>query len=254
MPELSNPYEKFAYAYDRMMSNVDYLRWANYLDEIFRQYKILPKKILDVACGTGALTMLLATRGYEMCGVDRAEGMLAVARQKAFQDGLKIEFRQGDMISLNLNRKFDAVLCTYDSINYAVNEEELTAVFESVSEHMEPSGLFIFDVTTERNITQNFNSQTFAENQDDYSYIWKNLYSHHNKTCHTTLTFFIREGECFRRFEEVHVQKMYEVHTVKRLLNDTGYKMLSAHEMFTFNRWSRHSDRINFAAQKLDTG
>ena len=253
MMELTNPYEKFAYAYDRMMANVDYVRWTNYIDAIFRQYKFLPSKILDLACGTGALTTLLATHGYEMCGVDRAEGMLTVARQKAEQQELEVQFSQGDMFSFNLNQRFDAVVCTYDSINYARNEEELTDVFRSVSEHLEPSGLFIFDVTTERNITQHFHSQTFAENTEDYSYIWKNIYSYHDKTCHTALTFFIRNGEFFQRFEEVHVQKMFEVSTVKKLLDNTGYKMLSAYDMFTFNRWNRHSDRINFTARKLDT-
>jgi ubiquinone/menaquinone biosynthesis C-methylase UbiE len=276
MSELANPYEKFAYAYDQMMANVDYVRWTNYIDAIFRQCECLPRKILDLACGTGALTTLLARHNYEVWGIDRAEGMLAVARQKAEQQGLKIQFRQGDMLDFNLNQRFDAVLCTYDSINYALNEEELFSVFKCVSDHLGPSGLFIFDVTTERNITQHFHSQTFAENKEDYSYIWrnitqhfhsqtfaenkedysyiwKNIYSYRDKTCHTALTFFIREGEFFRRFEEVHVQKMFEVSIVKKILNDTGYKMLSAYDMYTFNRWNRHSDRINFTARKMDS-
>jgi len=253
MVELTNPYEKFACAYDRMMANVDYVRWTNYIDALFKQHKFLPSKILDLACGTGALTILLARHGYEMWGVDRAEGMLSVARQKVKQQGLEIQFRRGDMLSFNLNQRFDVVVCTYDSINYALNEEALANVFRSVSKHLEPSGLFIFDVTTERNITQNFHSQTFAENADDYSYIWKNIYSYHDKTCHTALTFFIREETHFRRFEEVHIQKMFEVNTVKQLLDDTGYKMLSAYDMFTFNRWNRNSNRINFTARKIDS-
>lgn len=253
MSDLANPYEKFAYAYDQMMSNVDYVRWANYIDAIFRQCGFLPRKILDLACGTGALTTLLATHNYEMWGMDRAEGMLTVARRKAEQQGLEIQFRRGDMLDFNLNQRFDAVLCTYDSINYAVNKEELFNVFKCVADHLEPSGLFIFDVTTERNIAQHFHSQTFAENKENYSYIWKNIYSYRDKTCHTALTFFIREGEFFRRFEEVHVQKMFEVSTVKKILNDTGYKMLGAYDMFTFNRWNRHSDRINFTARRMDS-
>ena len=252
MIEMANPYEKFAQAYDQMMANVDYVRWANYIDAIFRQCKFLPRTILDLACGTGALTTLLAKHNYEMWGMDRAEGMLTVARRKARQEGLHIQFRQGDMIDFNLNRRFDAVLCTYDSINYALNEEELFNVFKCVEEHLEASGLFIFDVTTERNITKHFHSQTFAENKKNYSYIWKNIYSYRDKICHTALTFFIREGGTFRRFEEVHVQKMYEVGTVKKILHDSGYKVLGAYDMFTFNRWNRHSNRINFIARKME--
>jgi ubiquinone/menaquinone biosynthesis C-methylase UbiE len=187
-----------------------------------------------------------------MWGLDRAEGMLAIARQKAATRNLDVQFVQGEMQSFDLNQRFDAVICTYDSINYALSEEDLAAIFKTVSTHLEPSGLFIFDVTTEKNIAQHFHAQTFAENREDYSYIWKNIYSYHNKICHTDLTFFIREDELFRRFEEVHVQKIFEVRTVKKLLNQTGYKMLGAHDMYTFNRLNRHSDRINFTVQKQE--
>ena len=252
MAEIIIPYEKFAHAYDQMMANVDYVRWANYIESLLRNYKCYPRKILDVACGTAALTVLLAERGYEMWGLDRAEGMLAIARQKAATRNLDVQFVQGEMQSFDLNQRFDAVICTYDSINYALSEEDLAAIFKTVSTHLEPSGLFIFDVTTEKNIAQHFHAQTFAENREDYSYIWKNIYSYHNKICHTDLTFFIREDELFRRFEEVHVQKIFEVRTVKKLLNQTGYKMLGAHDMYTFNRSNRHSDRINFTVQKQE--
>ena len=250
MKELTDPYEKFAYSYDRMMANVNYARWVTYIKNLFRHYKSEPRKILEVACGTGALTVLMEERGYEMCGLDRAEGMLTVARQKAEEQGLDIPFMRGDMRDFDLQEQFDAVLCIYDSINYAVNEAELDAVFRAVSKHLVPSGLFIFDVTTERNIVQHFHGQTFAENQPDYSYTWKNMYTYHDKICRTVLTFFIHEGELFRRFEEVHIQKIFEVSTIKKLLKQTGYKILSAYDMYTFNRWSRHSDRINFIARK----
>jgi ubiquinone/menaquinone biosynthesis C-methylase UbiE len=250
MSEFTVPYEKFAYAYDRMMSNVNYVRWADYIEALFAHYKSRPRTVLDLACGTGALTVLLAERGYEMCGIDRAEGMLAVARQKVKSRQLNVQFSEGEMQNFDLNQRFDAVICTYDSINYALNEEELANVFRNVSNHLEPSGLFIFDVTTERNIVRYFHTHTFAENQDDYTYIWKNTYSYPDKICHTDLTFFIREGDLFRRFEEVHIQKIYEVRTVRQILTQTGYKMLGAHEMYTLNRWSKHSDRINFTARK----
>ena len=247
---METPYEKFAYAYDQMMSNVNYVRWADYIESIFRHYRCRPRNILDVACGTATLTALLAERGYQMWGIDRAEGMLEIARQKAKSRGLSIKFVQGEMQEFNLNRQFDAVICTYDSINYALNAHDLAGVLRSVSDHLEPSGLFIFDVTTEHNIVKHFHNQTFAENSDDYSYIWKNIYSHRDKICHTALTFFIRRGDLFDRFEEIHIQKIFEVGTVKKILNQTGYKMLSAYDMYTFNRWNRHSDRINFTAKK----
>ncbi|MCG9128398.1 class I SAM-dependent methyltransferase [Candidatus Poribacteria bacterium] len=247
--QITPPYEKFSYSYDRMMKNVNYPRWMQYIESIFDKYGSKPRKILDLACGTGALTLLLAAKGYEMSGFDRAIGMLEIARQKAESQDLSISFFQGDMMNFDLNQKFDAILCTYDSINYANSVEELRSTFEGVSSHLEPEGIFIFDVTTERNIVEHFHNKTFSENHEDYSYIWKNNYLHHSKLCRTFLTFFIREGDVFRRYEEIHNQRIFDVSTVDNALESSGFKMLSACDMYTFNRWTRNSDRINFTAQ-----
>ena len=246
---LTPPYEKFAYAYDRMMKNVNYTRWCDYIESIFGLYGHKPKNILDVACGTGALTVLLASKGFQMTGLDKAMGMLDVAKQKAARQNLQITFQHGNMLNFQIDQMFDAILCTYDSINYAENEDELKTVFDTVSKHLVPDGLFIFDITTERNIVEHFHNRTFSANHQDYSYIWKNNYMFHTKMCRTFLTFFIREGELFRRYEEVHMQRIFEVSTVSNALKTAGYKMLSALDMYTFSKWNRSSDRINFTAQ-----
>ena len=158
---ITPPYEKFAFAYDRMMRNVNYPRWGDYIESLFGKYGCKPRNILDLACGTGALTLLLASKGYTMTGIDRAIGMLNVAQEKAENQDLQIAFHHGDMLNFRLNQQFDVILCTYDSINYAVNENELSSVFKTVLEHLTPGGLFIFDVTTERNIVEHFHNKDF---------------------------------------------------------------------------------------------
>ena len=92
MVELAPSYERFAYAYDRIMYNVDYHRWADYIQKIFRHHSESPKSILDIACGTGALTFILSELGYQMTGVDLAEGMLEIARQKSIDLGIVASF------------------------------------------------------------------------------------------------------------------------------------------------------------------
>ena len=156
---LTSPYEKFAYAYDRIMTNVNYTRWTHYIESLFEKYDCKPRRVLDLACGTCALTIQLGLKGYEMTGVDRAIGMLDIAKEKVAAHELEIELRDGDMRDFQLNQRFDAVLCTYDSINYAYDETELSNVFQCVAEHLEPGGLFIFDVTTERNIVEHFHTK-----------------------------------------------------------------------------------------------
>lgn len=250
MEDLVSPYTSFAAAYDTMMANVDYVRWANYVQKLFAHYNVRPRRILDMACGTGSTTILLAEKGYEMSGTDRAMEMLISARSKANEKGLPIHLWQQDMRDLAVTKPYDAVLCLYDSINYITTEKEMKQVFTRVSEALVSQGMFIFDVTTEYNIVKHFDKQTFAESTEDYSYIWRNLYFHKEKLCKTVLTFFLREGTDFCRYEELHIQKIYTVAEIKRFLEQTGYKLLSSFDAFTFNRWGKLSERINFTAVK----
>lgn len=252
MSALVPPYTKFAYVYDEMMRNVDYARWADYIDRLFAFYNFRPKRVLDIACGTGSATILLAEKGYMMSGIDIALEMLLRAREKAKKRGLHINLWQQDMRQLTVARPFDAVICLYDSINYMTTEGEMKDVFVRVSSALIPQGMFIFDVTTEYNILRHFHRQTFAENHDSFSYIWKNVYLHGENICRTVLTFFLKDDDHYQRYEELHIQKIYSVDQIKELLEQTGYKLLSSFDAFTFNKWGKTSERINFTAVKKE--
>ena len=250
MPDVVSPYTKFAAAYDKMMENVDYVRWADYVDKLFARYNFHPKNVLDIACGTGSTAILLAKKGYVMSGSDRALEMLLWAREKAKHQRAHLRLWQQDMRGIAVSRPYDAVLCLYDSINYITTAEEMNQVFTNVSEALIPGGMFIFDVTTEYNIVRHFHRQTFAESRDDFSYIWRNMYFHREKVCRTILTFFLQEGDHYNKYEELHVQKIYTVAQIKKLLEQTGYRLLSSFDAFTFNKWGKTSERINFTAVK----
>lgn len=250
MSDFTPKYTRFAAAYDAMMENVDYVRWADYIDRLFDLYNYCPKKLLNIACGTGSIDIFLAQKGYEMSGIDLAREMLIWANKKAESNDVHLKLWQQDMRKLAVAKPYDAVLCLYDSINYMATEEDLKATFDRVYEALVPYGMFIFDVTTEHNIVKHFHRQTFAENRDNFSYIWKNLYLHREKLCKTVLTFFLKEDEYYKKYDELHVQKIYSVDQVKKLLNDANFKMLSAFDAFTFNKWGRSSERVNFTAVK----
>jgi ubiquinone/menaquinone biosynthesis C-methylase UbiE len=250
MPEFTHPYTRFASAYDEMMENVDYVRWADYVDRLFTLYNYRPKRILNIACGTGSVDALLSRRGYEMSGIDLALEMLIWAKDKARRQGIHLNLWQQDMRQLAIAKPFDAVLCLYDSINYMTTEEDLKTVFVKVFDALVPNGMFIFDVTTEHNIVKHFHRQTFAENHDTFSYIWKNVYLHREKICKTVLTFFLKEDGYYQKYDELHIQKIFSVDQVKTILEKTGFKLLSSFDAFSFTKWGRSSERINFTAVK----
>jgi ubiquinone/menaquinone biosynthesis C-methylase UbiE len=244
-------YSRFAHAYDDMMSNVNYRRWVNYIVELFHYYDHKPQRVLDLACGTGSVAVPLAQMGYDVTALDRAPEMLDVGRGKADRAGVCVRWVEGDMRRFALERTFDAVLCLYDSINYALDISELRQVFQCVRAALEPHGLFIFDITTERNIVKHFHLQTYAENEPTYSYVWKNVYSKYDKVCRTELTFFLRRADGgFERSVETHLQKIFDVDEVKRALSHTDFEFLSAFDAWTFSRYHRNSDRVNFTARK----
>lgn len=245
------PYSRFAYAYDEIMSNVNYRRWVDYVIDLFRHYEVKPRRLLDLACGTGSVAVPLAERGFEVVGLDRAQEMMNVGADKARQRGVTVEWVQGDMRDFSFGEPFDAVLCLYDSINYARDARELRQVVDCVWRVLKPGGLFAFDVTTERNIVEHFHMNTFAENEPRYSYVWKNVYSRHDATCCTELTFFIaRPDGLFERHVETHIQRIFEVPEIKGILVERGFDYLSAFDAWTFSRYHGNSDRINITARK----
>ena len=250
MADFTLPYTSFASAYDVMMENVDYIRWADYVDRLFALYNYLPKRVLNIACGTGSIDVLLARRGYEMSGIDLALEMIIWAKEKAKRQGINLTLWQQDMRQLTVAKPYDAALCLYDSINYMKTEDELGTAFKKVSEALVPHGMFIFDVTTEHNIVKHFHRQTFAENHETFSYIWKNLYLYKEKVCKTILTFFLKENDHYRKYDELHIQKIFSVDQVKNLLEQAGFKLLSSFDAFSFNKWGKSSERINFTAVK----
>ena len=103
-------YEDFAYVYDKMMGDVDYIKWADFIEKLFLHYGIRPNDIVDLACGTGNLTTIMADRGYNVIGIDRSQDMLLVAHEKARSRGLKIPYICQDMRDIELHREVDAVL------------------------------------------------------------------------------------------------------------------------------------------------
>ncbi|MGC9326708.1 MAG: class I SAM-dependent DNA methyltransferase, partial [Candidatus Hinthialibacter sp.] len=179
-------YSAFAEIYDQVMRDVDYGSWARHILRLAQKFDIPTQKILELACGTGGHALQLARMGCDVVGVDRSSTMLRIAREKRDKAELHLDLRQGEMDSfspLGLDRDFDLATCLYDSLNYILEEEKIECCFREVYAHLRMGGGFIFDVTTEYNLLQNFSGYTFAENFENASYIWENDYDILSKIC-----------------------------------------------------------------------
>jgi SAM-dependent methyltransferase len=135
----------YADAYDSLYRDKDYENECDFIEDIFRKHGCKPKTILDLGCGTGGHALILAKRGYKVTGVDRSDPMLAIAKKKANKAGFKIDFIQGDLTSLKLDRKFDAVISMFAVMSYLIANSDLAAVCKLAKDSLKNGGLFLFD-------------------------------------------------------------------------------------------------------------
>ncbi len=246
------PYGAFALVYDELMQDVDYFAWVEYIERIFDRYKLKPKNIADVACGTGNITNILAKKGYNLIGVDISEDMLSIAKNKADTMNVDVIYLQQDMKELILPTELDVVLCICDGVNYITNEVDLVRFFKLIYKYLKQEGLLIFDISSYYKLSNILGNNTYAENYENVSYIWENNFDLQHCICNFDLTLFIKrkEEEFYKKYEENHSQRAYHEREVLNCLNSAGFVKKEAFEAFTFSAPVRESERIFFICQK----
>lgn len=243
-------YTGFAEVYDLFMDDVPYQEWCGYLVEILREQGIRDGLALDLGCGTGKLTRLLAEKGYDMIGVDASAEMLEIAAQKN-PDG-RILYLQQDMRELELYGTVAAVVCICDSMNYLLEYEELVRVLRLVDNYLDPGGILIFDMNTSYKYREILGEQTIAENREEGSFIWDNYYDEEQQINEYDLTLFIREENgCYRKYEETHFQRAYEIEAVKKAVHEAGMQLLSVYDAWTRSAPKEDSERVCFVAKEI---
>lgn len=247
-------YESFAGVYDLFMDNIPYEEWCKYLIGLLKEYEVKDGLVLELGCGTGSATRLLAKAGYDMIGVDNAPDMLEIAMEKKMQDGQDILYLLQDMREFELYGTVKAVVSICDSMNYIIEEEDLEEVFRLVNNYLDPAGIFIFDMNTIYKYQEILGENTIAENREDASFIWDNYYDEEEQINEYDLALFIpeeKDGEIlYRKYEETHYQKAYDLNTVKRLLEQAGMKFVAAYDAFTHDAPKEDSERIYIIARE----
>ena len=270
---MSESYTSFARVYDIFMDNVPYQEWADFLDAILQKYGCFGKNltvnptqdsemeqalmsernsVLDLGCGTGTLTELLADKGYDMIGIDNAEEMLEIAMEKRMQSGKDILYLLQDMREFELYGTVGAVISVCDSLNYILDEEDMQQVFHLVNNYLYPGGIFVFDFNTVYKYETIIGDTTIAENREDCSFIWDNYYHDEERINEYDLTIFVEEEEdLFRRFSETHYQKGYTLLEMKQFVQNAGLEFVTAMDADTHEEVTEESERIYVVAREI---
>ena len=244
-------YSKFAQVYDLFMDNIDYEGWADYVTDRLKEYGITDGLVLELGCGTGTMTGLLADRGYDMIGVDNSEEMLAEAMEKRVESGQDILYLLQDMREFELYGTVKAVISVCDSVNYITKKEELRKVFQLVNNYLDPEGVFIFDFNTEYKYRELIGETVIAEDREDVSFIWFNEYDEESHLNDIDLKVFVQEeGDIYQKFQEEHIQRGYRLDEIKQLLEESGLIFLEAYEEYTMQAPQPDSGRIVVVAQE----
>ncbi len=243
-------YTTFAMVYDQLMDNVPYGEWCDYLSGLLAEYGCRDGLVLELGCGTGSMTRLLAARGYDMIGLDSSEDMLSIAREKQREES-GILYLEQDMTEFELYGTVAAVVSVCDSLNYITDYQELVQVFRLVNNYLDPEGVFIFDMNTPYKYERLLGENTFAENREDCSFIWENDYDPEEKINEYDLTLFIREQDGrYRKYEETHYQRAYTPDEVRRAAGEAGMVFEACYAAFTRSPLAPDSERMYFVLRE----
>ncbi len=239
-------YKSLASVYDMLMDNISYETWAGYLCGLLEDFGIRGGLVLELGCGTGSLTELLARRGYDMIGVDISTGMLQSAIEKKEKSGLDILYLLQDMREFELYGTVAAVVSACDSVNYLTSYEDLVKTLGLVNNYLDPGGVFIFDINTPYKYQEIMGETTIAESREECCFIWENFFDKETRINEYELTLFLHEeGELYRRFDETHFQRAYELAEVKAAAAEAGMEWVAVYDAFTRETPKKDSQRVH---------
>lgn len=256
-------YRAIARVYDRLNADIDYTAWASFIEDCFDRF--LPKRpelVLDLACGTGSMTVQLAKKGYDMIGVDGSADMLSEAYNRT-AEASHILFLQQDMRSFELYGTVGAVTCCLDSLNYLLSPEELLDCFSCVHNYLDPDGLFLFDMNTPYKFREIYGNLSYVledelvwdagQANEERAAIycgWQNFYDPKTRICDFDLSIFeeLPNGS-YRRSDEHQQERCYEQEEILTALRESGFEALGIWSDFHFSAPTENTERWYFAAR-----
>ncbi|MFT5874562.1 MAG: ubiquinone/menaquinone biosynthesis C-methylase UbiE [Clostridium sp.] len=242
-------YKEFAHIYDELInSDIDYKSWASSILCICKEYRIDMENYLDLACGTGNLTIEIASEFNNTWAVDLSSDMLSEAEKKMREALIKAKFICQDICELNLNNTFNLITCCLDSSNYILEEENFKKYLLGVYDLLKSDGLFIFDINSYYKLTNVLGNNIYNYDSDDVVYIWENYLE--NDIVQMSLTFFVKEGQVYRRFDEEHSERAYKDKYVESVIKEAGFEIIKKMDNYEDKEVSDQTERICYVLKK----
>jgi SAM-dependent methyltransferase len=246
----SEIYTTYARVYDRSGQMRFAIIMGMYLKEVLGRHHAPGLRMLDLACGTGTLALLMAEDGWSVTGIDRSTAMLDEARRKRDSAGVDVVFLEGDMRDFALPEPVELITCCYDSLNYLLEDDDLAICFRTIAAALAPGGLLCFDLATEYFLREYWLGVE-AHHGDDYDYTIASSFD--EPTGYSTLTVegvVQDESGDEQPLREVHVERAHAPEVVEQLLRDAGLITEAVYDCFTFQAPEARSLRQFWVVRK----
>lgn len=263
----TNGYGALAWVYDRLNAEIDYGKWADFVEECFRRYSAeQPSLVLDLACGTGRMTAELAHRGYDMIGIDGSDSMLSEAFLRS--EGLGILYLCQDMRTFELYGTVEGVTCCLDSLNYLTEDGDLVKAIRNVRLYLEPGGLFLFDMNTPYKFENVYGNEAYileeelppeeplpgeAPGEPVPIYCgWQNNYDKETRLCDFWLSIFLAwEKGSYQRYDEHQIERCYTHEEIRTALEENGFELVGTFGGYAFEAPTEDTHRWYFVARAV---
>ncbi len=242
-------YHELAVSYDRLTNDVDYEATVDFYYEILKREGLKPRTCVDLACGTGSVTAILARRGLEVLGVDLSEEMLTVAQQKAMELENPPRFVCQPLQELYLPRGVDMAVCALDSLDYITDPADCKEAIRRIYKALNPGGIFIFDVNTPEKLRA-MDGQVFLDEDDDVYCVWRGEFDEKTNICSYGMDLFQRTGDVWVRSFEEHREYAYSQEQLKEYLKAAGFTHIRVYADRRFEAPREGEQRIYIKARK----
>ena len=242
-------YHELAKSYDRLTNDVDYQATVDFYMEILHREGLKPRTCVDLACGTGSVTAILAGMGLDTIGVDMSEEMLTVAQQKTMELERMPRFICQKLQELRLPRGVDLAVCALDSLDYITDQKDCAEAIRRTYQVLNPGGIFIFDVNTPEKLRA-MDGQVFLDEDDDVYCVWRGEFDEETNICSYGMDLFQRSGKVWHRSFEEHREYAYSEEQLRGFLKDAGFTHIEVYADRLFETPREGEQRIYFKARK----
>ena len=242
-------YHALAVSYDRLTNDVDYEATVAFYNEILKREGLHPRTAVDLACGTGSVTEILAKQGLDVIGVDLSEEMLTVAMEKVMDMERPPRFICQPLQQLYLPRGVDLAVCALDSLDYITAPSDCAEAIRRVYKALNPGGIFIFDVNTPEKLRA-MDGQVFLDEDEDVYCVWRGEFDEETNICSYGMDLFQRRGNVWERSFEEHREYAYSQVQLTEYLKAAGFTHIQVYADREFTAPREGEQRIYFKARK----